>query len=331
MCSFHNALGLTEAQVPKVVRVQELCRLGLRRFKNSLRVWFGNRQVFNLVSKMTLLLLILHTDRFLYLRIPVTILSIAGLLYSPLVRKARFWFAITLVLGFAHWLNWYMIFNHKYLMTYWCLALGCSQLAPNPRRALAANARLLIGLCFFFATLWKSISPDFLDGSFLHFSLLDDPRFKSVSVLLGGMRAETFQRNKEAISSLSRYDSTLNVVQLQDTPRVIWLARFLTWWTIGVEGLIAIAFLCPEGRLISKWRDVVLILFLLSTYPIADVIGYGWLLAIMGLAQSTFTFKYSRPSYLLAFLVLPIYEFPLGQFVQLVLGHSTFSSWGSTP
>jgi hypothetical protein len=47
-------------------------------------------------------------------------------------------------------------------------------------------------------------------------------------------------------------------------------------------------------------------------------VGYGWLVTIMGLAQSTLAFKYSRPFYLLAFLVLPIYEFPFGEFLGLV-------------
>src|SRR5262249_49403077 len=147
---------------------------------------------------------------------------------------------------YSHALNWYIVYNHKYLITYWCLALACSRWATNPGRVLAVNGRLLIGLCFLCATLWKVISPDFLDGSFFHFTLLDDARFRSVAESLGRMPEEIFRRNEQAIASLSRYDSLLTVVQLEDTPRIIWLAKSLAWWGFGLEALIALAFLWPE-------------------------------------------------------------------------------------
>jgi hypothetical protein len=134
--------------------------------KRSLETLLSDANMLDVIAAMTLLLLLLHTEPEKYLRVPVTVLSTAGLLYRPLARKASFWFVVTAVLAAGHFTLWHLIDNHKYLMTYWCLALACSLLMEDPRQALAFNARLLTGLCFFFAVLWKATSPDFLDGSF---------------------------------------------------------------------------------------------------------------------------------------------------------------------
>jgi hypothetical protein len=179
----------------------------------------------------------------------------------------------------------------------------------------------LIGLCFLFAALWKGISGDFLDGSFFHYTFLTDPRFRGVTEAVGGVPPAVFRENERAISDLNRFDSLLMAVHLQDTPRLIWLAQFFTWWTVAIEGLIALMFLWPEGKSISRWRDLALIVFVLSTYSVATVVGFGWLLIVMGLTQVSFRVKYLRPAYLIMFLLLPIYEIPFWKLYLLATGH----------
>lgn len=280
----------------------------------------SDANLLDVVAAMTLLLLLLHTEPDKYLRVPVTVLSTAGLLYRPLARKASFWFLVTAVLAAGHFTLWHLIDNHKYLMTYWCLALACSFLAEDPRRALASNARLLIGLCFFFAVLWKLKSPDFLDGSFFHFTLLVDPRFQNVTETVGGLSPTQWASNERSIASLSCFDTLQTAVQLQDGPRVVAIARLLTGWSMAIEALIALFFLWPDGPRASRGRDAALLLFLASTYPVATVLGFAWLLAAMGLSQAS-GFRSSRLLYLLLFVLLPLSDLPFRKIGVFLVGH----------
>ena len=288
--------------------------------KRSLEPLLDDANLLDVVAAMTLLLLLVHTEPEKYLRAPVTVLSIAGLLYRPLARKASFWFVVTAVLAAGHFTLWHLIDNHKYLMTYWCLALACSLLLKDPRRALAFNARLLIGLCFFFAVLWKLTSPDFLNGSFFHFTLLADPRFQNVTEVVGGVSRAQWAANERAIASLSRFDSVQTAVQLQDAPRVVPLARFLTGWSMAAEALVVLFFLWPDGRRVSKGRDVALLLFLTSTYPVATVLGFAWLLAVMGLSQAS-GFRSSRLLYAILFVLLPLCDLPFHRIGGFLFRH----------
>ncbi len=266
--------------------------------------------VFDLALSMTLVVLMLYSSSYWYVRKPINIVCLAAILHPPLRRSKNFWLILTAIVVTSNILNWHRVDNHQYLITYWCLAICCSLLMANPARALALNARWLIGLAFLFATLWKVIfSADYLDGTFFHHTLLLDRRFEGVAALFGGLADEVFLQNHQALDQLRAYSSTLQVVQLQDSPQIFWLAQFLTWWTICTEGLIALAFLWPEGQGISRWRDWPLLLFLLTTYWVAPVVGFGCTLAAMGLAQSAPTFKVSRLFYILALFVIQIAYF----------------------
>jgi hypothetical protein len=269
---------------------------------------------------MTLVLLMLYAGKVWYLRHPMTMLCTAAILHRPLRRSQTFWFLITLILAAANYYNWYLIDNHKYLITYWCLALYCSLLTASPDQAIQRSGRLLIGLCFLFAAVWKAISFDYLDGTFFHYSLLTDDRFSTVTTFFGGLAGEVFLKNHQAFKALLAYDSTLQTIQLQDTLQVLGVAKFLTWWTIIIEGLIAVAFLWPRDRLISRWRDWLLLIFLLSTYAVAPVIGFGWVLIAMGAAQCTSRFKNTRLLYMLAFFALQVYLMPWDTILSYLIG-----------
>lgn len=267
-----------------------------------------SRTIFELAASMTLVLVLLYAGRFWYLQIPLTILVTAAMMYRSLLRSDTFWFVITVVVAASNFHNWYYIDNHKYLITYWCLALYFSRLTTAPDRSLRISARLLIGLAFFFATIWKLISDDFINGTFFHYSLLMDDRFAGVATLFGGLSNEMFAKNHMAIRELLNYNSILQVIQFQDTIYVPLVAKIITWWTIIIEGLIAITFLWPDRKFISKWRDLFLLTFLLTTYLVAPVVGFGWVLIIMGMVQATS--KMSRLLYVLAFFILQIYLVP---------------------
>jgi hypothetical protein len=276
---------------------------------HSLRTLVETWDVFDLAASMTLILLMLYAGDYWYLKRPVTILCAAAILYRPLRCNEFFWLATTTVLAASNYYNWYLIDNHKYLITYWCLSLYLARLSADPARTIAISARYLIGLAFLFATVWKLISPDYLNGAFFHYSLLLDDRFAALTIFLSGLSQTAYLHNHQALQELLAYSSQFHSIQLQSTPQIGMLAQFITWWTISLEGLIALAFLGAH-RLFARWRDPLLLLFVLTTYSIAAVIGFGWVLVIMGAVQSTLVWRYSRLFYLTAFFILQIYLTP---------------------
>jgi hypothetical protein len=260
----------------------------ISKFRNRLYQLYDevdDMDVLDLVPRLTLVLLILYSGKYWYLRVPMTVICTCGILFRSIYQSASFWFLLTMVMAWGNFSNWYAIDNHKYLMTYWGLALYCSLLSPDPRKAIILNGRLLIGLCFAFSTLWKVLSDDFLNGSFFHYTFLLDSRFGDVAEILGGMTDDALFQNELRMMEFLRYDSTLQFVKLLDSPRIPLLAKVVTWWIFSIELLLAIAFLGPTDRFISKWRDGTLLFFALSTYSVAHVVGFGWLLMVMGVAQ----------------------------------------------
>lgn len=264
---------------------------------------------FPIILKMMLIVLLLRAGNTWYLELPITLLCMVAILQPMVLQNYNFWFVITVVLAAGNYQDWYSIDNHKYLITYTCLAIYLSLLTPTPERTFAHNARYLIGLCFLLATLWKVISPDYLDSSFFHYKLLTDSRFQNAAEFFSGYTSGMFLDNKATITALLRFNSVQQTIQLYDTLLIHYLAQCLTWWTILIEGVVAAAFLCPTQHRFSAWRHPLLLSFLFTTYTIAPVIGFGWVLAVLGAAQATDA-KHLRFIYLTAFFIILIYSAP---------------------
>ncbi len=265
---------------------------------------------FDLVAAMTLILLLLWTLPVWYMKTGVLALSVLALLHRPIARSALFWFAVTFVLAVGHYQGWFYIDNHKYLITYWCFAVALSRLMADPDRFLALNARLLIGLAFFFAVLWKLISEDYLSGAFFEATLLLDPRFHDVAEVVGGASSGGLQDNLQRVSGLRNFGDPSGGIGINTGERIAALAQFMTWWTIGIEAVVAACFLWPEDRGLSRWRDPALLAFILTTYPLAPVVAFAWILTAMATAQCSThvlrsrTFHFWPVLYTAAFLLV---------------------------
>jgi hypothetical protein len=283
---------------------------GLKGVPVTLRKFLDEWDAVNLSLTLTLFVLIFHSQESWDTYIPIRVLCIAGLLYRPLCRRAGFWLAISILTILGYTEVWFVIDNHKYLILYWCLALCFSFLTPDPDRAIASNAKILIGLTFLFAFLQKSLSKDYINGSFFHYALLVDDRFKPLAQLVGNISKQAIEQNYEAFEALFRYKSTEAVVELQYTPQLLAIAKFLVWWTWLTEWIVAAAFLFPKETFVSKWRDVPLLLFVATTYSVANVTAFGSILLVMGTAQCMPKYRYLRLLYALVFLLLPLFEIP---------------------
>lgn len=99
----------------------------------------------------------------------------------------------------------------------------------------------------------------------------------------------------------------VNAVQLVDNTRVNGLALFMTWWTILIEGLLALLFLLPNRGKLPFIRHTALLIFAISTYSVAHVTGFGWILMLLGIVQCTASEKHFRFGYIAVFVLIEAY------------------------
>lgn len=257
---------------------------------------------------LTLLLLLLYGHSSWYVNLPLSILAIAALVFPILSSVPATWAVATMIIFLGSLGGWYAIDNHKYLLGYWTLALTWCLGGGDPLRDLARSARWLIGLVFALAVLQKTLSGDYLDGRFMYYELLLDQRFAGLARHLGGLPDHVLELNHAAREALVNYASDLASVQLQGRRSLEWLAAILTWWVYAIEAGLAIAFLSRHPRWLHERRDWILLAFLSTTYLFATVIGFGWVLAIMGIAQTEDEDHALRGLYLAAFLLLQAYQ-----------------------
>lgn len=264
---------------------------------NELRPW---EERFTLSATLLLLLLLLGSPA----TVPTTLLAVTGLVARDLLHRTWFWMAVaaTFPLGLLRmsWLAWD---NHHFLLLYWIVAIAITRLAAEPDEQLRRSARLLLGLTFLFATLWKLGTPDFRSGEFFAYLTVSDPRIANVLVALGLQDGTVVPTLAAELRQLEPgADAALPIA-----PGVWRVAELLAWATIAVEGAIAALYLAP---LTSRWRwlrDAALVAFVLVTYPVAPVSGFGWLLVSMGLMATSLTGRRRTTLYLGAFLAIAVF------------------------
>ncbi len=266
---------------------------------------------------LTLVLLLTAAPPQWYLKGPLIALFALGVVYRRWLARPAFWYVVATLLGTTVYLNWESSDNHKYLFVYWCLALTSSLSLPREQQAaaLAVSSRWLIGLCMLLAVLWKLGTPDYRDGSFFHYTLLADDRFAQLTAAVGGVPVEQLAASDKLIDLLRASGSGVYSVVLAGSPRIGLLAVAMTWWTVAIEGLLAAAFLAPDRPRTALARNWLLLLFAATTYFIAPVRGFGWMLMLLGIAQCEDRDRAFRPLFLAALVLIQIYTLPVAAVV----------------
>ena len=258
---------------------------------------------------LTLLLVLLGTSQSWYVAVPVVVLAVVGLIQPRATDRPMFWSALAATLGAAAWAGRWQVDNHQFLIAYWCFALALAAASPAPASVRRVAARVLIAAVFVLAVVWKATSPDFVDGSFMRYTLLTDVRFTEVATLIGGVGPNELAENRAMVEGLGRPDAVLGPVALHGSSRMDVLADAVTYWTLLIEGAVALAFALPWRRL-ARWRDALLITFIVTTYAIAPVVGFGWVLVCLGLAQHERDRRGIRLAYVAAFLLVQAFTAP---------------------
>ena len=264
---------------------------------------------FELSLRLTLLDLLLRPIGYWEIRPIVLTLAVIAFLLPNQVRNPTIWFALSFLTGLRVILDWPLSDNHAYLLCYWCLAISLSLISKDGENCLRLNGRLLIGLAFAFAVLWKlALSPDYLDGRFFKITMLTDSRFESFTQLIGALTPEQMDELRYFISQ--HVDGQIpEAPEIPHQPeRFLLAANMLTYSALIIECLVALSFLWPLGRGISKLRDMFLIIFCVTTYAVATVQGFGWLLIAMGVAQSEPARWKTRIAYIFVYALIIFYS-----------------------
>lgn len=218
---------------------------------------------------------------------------IAGLI-SRITTHFLFWLVIGITLSFYHFSEWFIIDNHIYLMIYWAFNLSVVLYTDNKHEALVLSSKLLVGLCFFFATFWKMITPEFMDGTFFTYLLIGgDTRFEWFSMMISGMNAGLLETNQAAMDSMKSVLYNGEQIPVEITSDIKFLALYMTWWTIILEGAISLLFLISLFKNKDYFAHLALMTFIITTYPVATVITFGLLLTCIGFgANASQNLKY---------------------------------------
>lgn len=262
------------------------------------------------------------------LRVPLTLLAAAGLLFRSWLRTTAYWYVMATCLGTAIYFHWESADNHRYLFAYAALALcaACSLPRGEQAEGLALSCRWLLGLAMALATTWKLCSPDYLDGTLFTSELLLDERFAPLTTWLTELTPQALLQNREAARLLMtghELGLQLTSVHLTQSPGVTTLAHLLTWWTVGIEAALALLFLLPTPLLercrLGGMKNGLLVLFGVTTYLVAPIRGFGGILMLLGLAQCRPQQQQAQYAYLLAFLAIQLFTLPLSAMLNWLL------------
>jgi hypothetical protein len=242
--------------------------------------------------------------------VAVVVLAAACLsLLSRTVRRAPLtWILVALFVGARIVVVWPLSDNHIYLLAYWCLAIGLALSSATPAATLSASSRWLLAGAFGMAVLWKAVlSPDYVDGRFFRVTLLTDERFADAALVFGGLSRDQMAQNRAFLDPLPQGAELLTPPPFVEPPRLRAFAAVTTWSGIILEGLIALTCLIPLRRF-DMTRHALLLAFCITTYALAPVAGFGWLIATMGLAQCRPRQRLVLSAYVAVFILILMYS-----------------------
>ncbi len=279
-----------------------------------------------LILKMVLIILLVLMKDNAVLSILMPVIVIPGLLFNKVALNKYYWLILSLfsvipylILDLVGYVP-----NHKHIFAYVILAVTIILFLSKEEDILdnlRYQSKYIIGLCFLFAVAGKFLAPEFLDGRFFEFTNTADPRFYGFTSFIADVDPLALKANETNIESLMSTANPNMIFTLNGAENLHTIGMVISYWTIFIEGMIAISFCLPASFLLSKYRNVFLIAFILTTYPIATVYGFAIILTALGFVQSTTKknqlTKYSL-FYLMVFILLPLIQIPFIRVLKMI-------------
>jgi hypothetical protein len=265
--------------------------------KAALRgAWSPRRWDIALFGTPILLLVNVRDDRVLLAA--VAIATAVAFVRRGVRESPWFWIGLAVLVGARQTGYFLTLDDHIVVTTYWCGAVGLALLATDRDRVIVRSAGLLVGLVFAFAAMWKLTSGQFIDERFFRFTLIWDARFEHIGRFSDQPDP---QSSRDALATLLVADETGGATTWREGARSELVATLMTWWGVFIEAAVAVTFLLPLRR--RPWlRHVALFAFMIGTYLVVPITGFGCLLAIMA-AVHTDDVRWRR-AYVITFGVL---------------------------
>lgn len=236
---------------------------------------------------------------------PVFFLAAIGLIFRPALRHPLFWAALILVFGF-HMTTQSVTASSRVLNFCWCIAIFISLLPGcDTKRVLVLNVRLLIGVIFAQAILWKVvIKQEFVDGSFMRYSLLFCEVFNDRVTHSGLISPEIQASNQQVWHAIINGEGAVQPQAFQEPAHLKILAWIMTIWTLLTEALLALAFLSPDRWKLARYRHPVLLAFMSTVFVFIPLWIFGGIFVAMGLIATSSREWRIRVCYILVYFLL---------------------------
>ena len=173
--------------------------------------------------------------------------------------------------------------DHVWLFTCWLVALAVS-LSAGAEGFLdnaAWHARVLIGVTFSVAVLWKLFFNQFVSGTALWTFLMTDNRFSPLARSLGIPHSALHEGREQLAAVLAGTTATY-----QPPSDLLWRVTVVAVLTVLLEAMVAVSFLSPDGSLVARLRVPSIVTFGLVTYSMVPVLGFAALLATLAMVTS---------------------------------------------
>jgi len=282
----------------------------------------GSRSRFEVAAGLTILLTLFFPFDAWYFQITAQLLAIVFVLHPRAAASPLFWYLLALLGSFAIIEHWQPVDNHKYLLVYWLWGLvAAAFFSRDDDRDLILRRTARFMICFIMlgAVVQKTISGSYLDATMFEVILLTDPRFEGLLAVLG------IDRHDLALSQALYNDLRAPVPVIAGgeaimpaDERLKAMAVAFTWLDYVIQAVVGVLFLLP-GERIERFAHLSLVVFILFIYFIAPVLGFGWLIAILGIALAHGRFPRLTLGYLASFIVLISYQIPWSK-VAMELG-----------
>ncbi len=296
-------------------------------FRVSAHLPKSEEEYFDLSLIMTLLMFLYVINDIPLYSVIIPLFSFSGILFKSIRQSILFWVLMLMYLSYFYVISGTSVYvpNHKYLYAFFNLIIVISLYAKKKTsdwfEIYKISAQYMIGFVFLLATIGKFLAPEFLNGSFFEFTLLTDPRFFGFTSLVGNIDDASLFIGLDEFSNMQSSNDINAVVQLQSPTNLQSLGLFLSYWTIFIEASIAITFLVKYNTFIGKYRNWVLLVFIITTYPIATVYGFAILLILLALITvSNVNNKITwQILFIIIFILVPLMRFPFFSLLKMLM------------
>lgn len=224
--------------------------------------------------------------------------------------------------------GWQFVGNQKFIHFYLLIFLFLGTLYPlYKEKILYYGSFFIIFLIFLGASIWKLSLYDFRSGNFLEFAFLSGNIFDFYAAVIesGSFKPHNWNiayeqiliPNREAIYTLQNniFESD---VALKASDNIVLFSKFATiLLLVKQSGVVisALLYLKTRKHIFIVIMHMLICEFIIIAYYPTQVIGFGILLCIIGIANAHFTAPKYKTVYFLLIGLLLIYDLPLHQWL----------------